>query len=532
MSWLRNLGLKWNVYFSVILACLVCSVVALVVSIYYSQKEFTNGLVEKSRLLHGRLDIAAKYVATQGGLAPMIERYKSQYQSSDQLTEEDKLTILKQVPIYAAMQLGSQHSKEEHYTFRVFSNEPRNKNNMATEEEMQIFRKFEADANLKELVDDDSEKVTVYRPVRLQASHGCMNCHGDPQKSPWGNGKDILGIPMENWTDGKLHGVFAIISDKNEVHAAQAAAGYVSPIRNMSLLIFLSSIAAVLIAAFLMKRPIASLQSIIEALNQGSNEVSAASGQIATSAQGLSESSTTQATSLEETVATVEELTAMVKQNSDNAHQAATLSEQAAKTADRGEQEIRSLVVAINEISHDSKKIKDITNVIDDIAFQTNLLALNAAVEAARAGEQGKGFAVVAEAVRNLAQRSAQATKDIADLIQNSVEKIEKGTEQANRGGEVLAEIVGSVRKVSELNKEISLANEEQAKGITQISQTLSGLDEITQRNAAAAEESAAASEEMAAQSSSMKQNVDGLALVVGGAGAKTNKPGKFQRAA
>ncbi|KYG66538.1 hypothetical protein AZI86_05700 [Bdellovibrio bacteriovorus] len=259
-----------------------------------------------------------------------------------------------------------------------------------------------------------------------------------------------------------------------------------------------------------------SIANITKTLADGADQVNQASTQIATSAQILSQSSTQQASSLEETVATMEELTAMVKLNTDNARQAASLSAQTRDVATAGEQKIQTLIKSIEAISEDSKKIADITSVIDDIAFQTNLLALNASVEAARAGEQGKGFAVVAEAVRNLAQRSAESAKSISALISSSVERIEKGARQASESGEVLAEIVHSAKKVSDLNGEISTASAEQSNGIVQIGKAMNQLDQVTQENASASEESAAASEELSSQSANLKNTVHSLSVIIG----------------
>lgn len=259
------------------------------------------------------------------------------------------------------------------------------------------------------------------------------------------------------------------------------------------------------------------ISTVVIELSEGANQVTQAAEQISSSAQTLSQSTTQQASSLEETVATMEEMTAMVKLNTENAKQAAALSASTREIAVRGEGEIQKLILSIQSISSDSKKIAEITSVIDDIAFQTNLLALNAAVEAARAGEQGKGFAVVAEAVRNLAQRSADSAKNIAALINDSVDKIKLGSEQAGQSGVVLTEIVNAVKKVSDLNTEISAASVEQTNGITQIGKAMNQMDEVTQQNAAASEESAASAEELSAQSGSLRENVRVLTEVVSG---------------
>ena len=253
------------------------------------------------------------------------------------------------------------------------------------------------------------------------------------------------------------------------------------------------------------------LSSITGGITDAGDSVGSAGEQLSTASQQVSSGATEAASSLEETVASLEELTSMVRLNSDNASQAAALAQGSSQVAADGETEVRSLITSITNIAQSSRKIEDIINVIDDIAFQTNLLALNAAVEAARAGEQGKGFAVVAEAVRNLAQRSATAAKEISALIKDNVSKIDNGTKQADRSGAVLKEILTSVRKVADISNEIASASQEQSTGLAQISRAMNELDQATQRNAATSEEVAASSEELNSQAVALRTLVSAL---------------------
>ena len=263
-----------------------------------------------------------------------------------------------------------------------------------------------------------------------------------------------------------------------------------------------------------------SVSSVAERLSFAAGEVATSVEQLNEAGNSLSSSSTEAAASLEETVASLEEMTSMVKVGSDNAKLAADLASTTRDSAETGASEIQNLIQAMNEISASSKKIEEIISVIDDIAFQTNLLALNAAVEAARAGEQGKGFAVVAEAVRTLAQRSASSAKDITSLIKESVSQIENGSHTADKSGTILANIVNSIKKVSDLNREISTASQEQATGIEQINKAMSQLDQAGQTNAASAEEIAATSGEISNLAMTTQQLTVELKAIVMGAGA------------
>jgi methyl-accepting chemotaxis protein len=237
--------------------------------------------------------------------------------------------------------------------------------------------------------------------------------------------------------------------------------------------------------------------------------VATASQQLSASAEEISSGAQEQASSLEETAANLEEITATVKQNAESAQQASQLGAGARETAERGGAVVSNAVEAMGEINKASKRIADIITTIDEIAFQTNLLALNAAVEAARAGEQGRGFAVVAAEVRNLAQRSASAAKEIKGLIQDSVRKVEGGTELVNQSGQRLHEIVGSVKRVTDLVAEMASASREQSTGIDQVNKAVSQMDQVTQSNSAQ-------TEELSSTATSMSQQADQLRKLVG----------------
>ncbi|KQQ32344.1 chemotaxis protein [Duganella sp. Leaf126] len=259
------------------------------------------------------------------------------------------------------------------------------------------------------------------------------------------------------------------------------------------------------------------LHDIIHEVRRGTETIASASQQIATGNLDLSARTEQQASSLEETASSMEELTSTVKQNADNARQATAMAGSAAEVAVRGSTVVTQVVNTMTAINESAKKIADIIGVIDGIAFQTNILALNAAVEAARAGEQGRGFAVVASEVRNLAHRSAGAAKEIKVLINDSVDKVTTGTELVGTAGATMDEVVGSVRRVTDIMSEISAASTEQEAGIVQVNQAVSEMDSVTQQNAALVEEAAAASESMQDQARQLEQLVsvfklDGMA--------------------
>lgn len=256
-----------------------------------------------------------------------------------------------------------------------------------------------------------------------------------------------------------------------------------------------------------------SLVKTVGTVREGAVAIYQGSGEISAGNTDLSSRTEQQAAALEQTAASMEQLTATVKQNADNAHHASQLAADASGKARSGGELVSGVVKTMNNISGSSKKIAEITNVINSIAFQTNILALNAAVEAARAGEQGRGFAVVASEVRNLAQRSAQAAKEIEALIAESVTLINDGSHQVGEAGSTMSEIVEAVRRVTDIMAEIAAASDEQSRGIQQVSQAVTEMDNVTQQNASLVEEASAAAASLEDQAGKLTQAVSTFRL-------------------
>ena len=375
----------------------------------------------------------------------------------------------------------------------------------------------------------DLKAVTV-RPVNLQQIATVKEA-GESYKNAM---KSYLACWKElNELAGKREEIgnasLAITRQLSEsgLNNTQRIADYAAKLLNTSSTIMMVglivAISISILLAILITRGITkSINIVISGLSKGSEQVTSASGQVSASSQSLAQGASEQASSLEEISSSLEEMSSMTKQNADNAKQANSMSSAASEAARKGAEAMVKMSRAIEKIKGSSDETAKIIKTIDEIAFQTNLLALNAAVEAARAGEAGKGFAVVAEEVRNLAQRSAEAAKNTSALIEESQNNAENGVTVSKEVDEILSKIVSAAVKVAELINEVTAASNEQSQGIDQITHAISQLDQVTQSNAANAEESASASEELSAQAVELTDMVNELVKLVEGHDAKT----------
>ncbi len=427
-----------------------------------------------------------------------------------------KSTLYKTVPVVAAWDAIQKVADDNHWTFRVPKNNARNDKNTPTADEAAILEILErGDVPEYFRVDQAANKIILARPIKLTAD--CLTCHGDPKNSPTGDGLDMVGLKMENWKAGEVHGAFVLHATLDNVDAV-ARAGMIKTslwVLPVALLVGLGAL------WFSRKTIIRPLEASITVIDAASAQEESSAREIATASQRLAEGASEQAASLEETSASLEEISSMTKRNAEHAGNAEGIAAQTRSAADTGTADMEEMVRAMGEIKAASDNISKIIKTIDEIAFQTNILALNAAVEAARAGEAGAGFAVVADEVRSLAQRSALAARETADRITDSIQKSEHGVQVSNKVSSSLADIADKARRMNELVREIAAGSNEQSQGIAQVNTAVSQLDAVTQSNAAAAEESASASEELSAQSVELKAAVEQLVKIVSGAGKR-----------
>lgn len=431
------------------------------------------------------------------------------------------------IPAVVGREVAEHFSQTTIYKMKQTSLQYRNPSNKPDAWETRQLERFAANPDLKEISEITIEDWNlgaasqIFRlMVPLKITEACLVCHGYPETSPTGDGKDISGRQMEGYKLGEIRGGISVVAPMDSINAAIAAN------RNFSILgngIFVLLISGVVF--FVTKGVVSLLKRTVNHLNAGAEEVAAASSQISSSSQSLADGASQQAASVEETSASIEEMSSMTAKNADNAEEASHLTVKAKSSAEEGHETMKSLQTIMRELHGGNNQILAIIKSIDEIAFQTNLLALNAAVEAARAGEPGKGFAVVADEVRNLAQRCATASKETADLINARVQSNDNALKITEVFAEKLKEIATDTKKVADLMGEISAASREQSEGVGQIGKAMTSIDNVTQQNAANAEQMASASEELSSQSVNLREVVLELAAQVGGIREEAMEP-------
>jgi methyl-accepting chemotaxis protein len=329
-----------------------------------------------------------------------------------------------------------------------------------------------------------------------------LSCHGDPAKSPTADGKDALGFPMENMKVDDIKGAFVLEAAIGHDPVVMATMEFMAIVGGVVLLVVLTGF-----YYFNQHSVVRPLTRAVELLQETGERAS----------QLLAEGASEQAAAIEETSASLEEMSSMTKRNADSSHKANELARQTRTAADQGVADMQALNGAMDALRSGSNDIAKIIKTIDEIAFQTNILALNAAVEAARAGEAGLGFAVVADEVRNLASRSAQAAKETAAKIEETITRTAQGVEYCNKVSQGLNDIAQKTRLVEDLGAEVAGASREQTEGISQINAAVGQMDKVTQSNASSAEETASAAAELDAQAGIMKQSVGELITLLSG---------------
>ncbi len=504
----------------VILPIVITSIISILLFSLILNKNGKDAMQNKSTAILSRMEAVRNFMANNGHMEEEIEKMKSSNQNIA-LTDSDKEKIMNIVPIIASWRIGEVNATSENYVFRIASLSARNSKNTATNKEIDFLKMFEDKSNTQ-LTYEDPETNTfwVMRQVYINEDEGCLKCHGDPEMSPFSNGKDILGYDMENFEDGELRGMFIIKSDLKPVQ---------KQIFNTIVLIVFITCFIMAIAIFISVRIVknisdtfsqikhvtqkisegdlreqisintnddlqeiaynannmtTALNGILQNVNHAVENLESASKEISVSSESISRGAQTQA-------AHFEELASSIQNTSDSAALANEVTTQNATSANFAGKNMKSVLEYMLNIERKSKEITEAINLISEIAFKTNLLSINAGIEAARAGEQGKGFAVVANEIRKLADISSESAKTIEEVIISNNKQIKDGVEITKLASTQIASIIENINKTADELQVISTAAKEQ-------SHSMEETTNIVTANAASAEQLSAAAEALA----------------------------------
>jgi methyl-accepting chemotaxis protein len=528
---MKNLRLRHKLILLVTIPVFLCSVAAIIGGYMKIKEQGLAALENKSKAILSKMESVRKYVALQNNFDSISVRIVRN-NPSGKLPDFEKDELLKNVPIFASWNIGKDNADNEKYSFRIATTEARNPANKATNLEAKFLSQLKSKDDFLTYEDEDNNQLWVMRAVYLSQAQGCLKCHGSGIDSPWKNGNDILGYPMENWKDGDLRGMFVIKSDLEPVYAEI----------NSSLLFFVIvgaciALVALLVSVYIARGIVGQLggepREVVEIANQvaagdlvihqkhgsnakgiykamldmtqhlkeimdkiivGSDEIVNASQQISISSNQISQVASHQAASVEEIASSMEEMAANIDQSADNAKKTEKIAIKASEDLIVGAESAKKTALAMNRIAE--KVI-----IIKDIAFQTNILALNAAVEASRSGAAGKGFAVVAGEIRRLADTSQKAAKEIIDLTS-------KTAEITTLTGNQVSDILPEVAKTAQLVQEISTSSSEQKDGARQINDAVQIMNSVIQQNASTSEELSASADYLKEQAISFKELV------------------------
>ena len=420
-------------------------------------------------------------------------------------------TIYDTVPVVSAWKSIAAIASEKGYEFRVPAHHPRNPTNVPRPDEERILNILE---NTKAQdffeVNERANQVVYARPIVLTAD--CLLCHGDPATSPTKNANDMLGFRMEGWHEGDRHGAFVLRASLAAVdQQAQASLG-----RTAAWILPLSLVIGIGVY-WLMSRLSNRLLDPVQGVSDRAIQIRDSLSQIASASQALAQSVSDHASFLQDTSLSSRTIIDLTHRNAQDTQAAAREMELVDTRIHESNTALEQMSASMSEIRASSDKISKIIQVIDEIAFQTNSLALNAAVEAARAGDAGAGFSVVADEVRSLAQRSAQAAKDTAPLIEESIARSNAGAQQLAEVTEVIYSVTESAAKVKALVDQVNLGSKEQARGIEQVSKAIDLMSSVTSTSAATSEDSAAATQDLSTQTVALESIAEQLRQIVEG---------------